>query len=113
MDNQITNERIGKRVAQLRKKHHLTQAKLADLVGSTPKHISEIERGVTGISIDIQIQLSEKLYCSIDYLIKGREFRSVDSALPPYIVELIRSGQKDELRLLTDYLKIYESIRKK
>ena len=43
MENPISNESIGKRVAALRKKQHLTQAQLADLVGATAKHISEIE----------------------------------------------------------------------
>ena len=44
MENPISNESIGKRVAALRKKQHLTQAQLADLVGATAKHISEIEQ---------------------------------------------------------------------
>lgn len=37
MENPISNESIGKRVAALRKKQHLTQAQLADLVGATAK----------------------------------------------------------------------------
>ena len=65
MENPISNESIGKRVAALRKKQHLTQAQLADLVGATAKHISEIERGITGISIDMQVksEMKRKVIC--------------------------------------------------
>lgn len=113
MDNQTSNECIGKRISELRKRQNLAQNKLADMIGTTPKHLSEIERGITGISIDVQVQLSEKLYCSIDYLVKGQEFQSIDSVLPPYIVEIVRSGKMDEIKLLTEYLNLYETLRKK
>lgn len=113
MSNQTTNESIGKRIARLRKLHHLTQAQLADQIGSTSKHVSEIERGITGISIDIQIQLSEKLHCSLDYLIKGEDYKSVDSFLPARIVEILRSQDVQEMNILMDYLNLYERIRQK
>lgn len=79
MENQCSNEDIDRQIAGLRKQRKLTQVALADQIGATSKHISEIERGVTGISIDTQVQLSEKLFCSLDYLIKGREYESVES----------------------------------
>lgn len=113
MKNQCSNENIGKRIAQLRKRQNLTQAALAEQIGATSKHISEIERGVTGISIDMQVQLSEKLFCSLDYLIKGKEFESVDSLIPPYIVDILHSQDEAEKALLLEYLKIYEKISKK
>lgn len=113
MENQCSNENIGKRIAQLRKRQKLTQTALAEQVGATSKHISEIERGVTGISIDMQIQLSNKLFCSLDYLIKGKEFESVDSSIPPYIVEILHSHDEAEKALLSEYLKMYEKICKK
>ena len=111
MENQISNESIGKRVAALRKQHNLSQAQLADQIGSTNKHISEIERGVTGISIDTQVLLCDKLHCSLDYLIKGAEFRSVDSILPEAIIEVLLSQDEYETELLLSYLKMYEKLR--
>ena len=39
-------ELFGARVAELRKKHHLSQQQLADLVGFKLIGISQIERGV-------------------------------------------------------------------
>lgn len=113
MDNQTSNECIGKRVKKLRKKQHLTQAALAEMIGITTKHLSEIERGVTGMSIDVQLQLSKKFRCSIDYLVKGQDFQSVDSSLPPFIIEVLHSNKADEIELLISYLNLYENIRKK
>lgn len=113
MENRTSNEDIGKRIAKLRKHKNLTQAALADLIGSSSKHISEIERGVTGISIDTQVQLSQKLQCSLDYLIMGKDYQSVDSLLPVGILEIFRSKDDDEISLLIEYLKIYEKIHKR
>ena len=56
MHSSSSNESIGKRVAELRKHQHYTQAQLANIIGITSKHLSEIERGVTGISIDTQVE---------------------------------------------------------
>ena len=107
----ISNENIGKRVATLRKQHNLSQAQLAEQIGSTSKHISEIERGVTGISIDTQVLLCEKLHCSLDFLIKGDEFRTVDSILPEPIVEILQSEDQAEKDLLLSYLHMYKKLR--
>lgn len=112
LTNQSSNEEIGKRVAILRKRQHLTQAQLAEKVGATSKHISEIERGVTGISIDLQVQLAENLYCSMDYLIKGQEYATVDSLLPTKIIKILQSQDAHEIEILSEYLKIYEKIHK-
>jgi len=111
LGNQSSNESIGKRIANMRKQHGLSQAQLAEQIGSTNKHISEIERGVTGISIDTQVLLCEKLHCSLDYLIKGDEFRSVDSLLPNAIVDILLSQNEAEIKILLSYLKMYETLR--
>ena len=110
MENQSSNENIGKRVAMLRKQKSMTQAQLAEQINSTAKHISEIERGVTGISIDMQVLLGERLHCSLDYLIKGDNYKSVDSILPPKILEVLQSNNTEEIHLLLNYLKMYEQL---
>ena len=110
LDYQISNENIGKRVAFLRKNKGLTQAKLGDLVGVTDKHISEIERGVTGISIDMQILLCDVLNCSMDYLIRGKDFATVDFLLPDRILEIFKSNNTHEIALLLDFLEVYQRI---
>lgn len=110
MNIQNTNHNIGKRVSDLRKSKKMTQSELADMINITSKHMSEIERGVTGMSIDVQILLSEKLECSIDYLLKGEDYKSVDYLLPDTIVSILNSDNSDELSLLQEYLSFYEKL---
>lgn len=45
-------ELSGKRIAELRKKQGLSQAKLSEKVGLYTKTISKAERGDNGLSID-------------------------------------------------------------
>ena len=72
MENPISNESIGKRVAALRKKQHLTQAQLADLVGATAKHISE----VTGIPAREELRLKEQNFGKYESTPRnGEEFK--------------------------------------
>lgn len=113
MENPISNESIGKRVAVLRKKQHLTQAQLADLVGATAKHISEIERGITGISIDMQVLLSNHLYCSLDYLIKEQDYETVETSLPSFVIDILHCHNESKKTLFIDYLNFYDKLRKK
>ncbi len=62
---------IGKRLKTIRKKQGLTQEKLSEMLGISQKHYSEVERGITGLSVRHLIQLSDILNISLDYLLKG------------------------------------------
>lgn len=53
------------------KELHFTQEEIAEKLGISVKHYSEVERGLTGLSIDNLIKLSTILGISIDYIIKG------------------------------------------
>lgn len=108
-----SNKNIGKRVKMLRKKNHMTQVALGQMTSTTNKHISEIERGIVSMSIDMQIQLSRALHCSLDYLILGEEFQSVDNLLPPEIVKILLSQDQAEIGLLQEYLETYKKVRTK
>jgi transcriptional regulator with XRE-family HTH domain len=44
------------------------------MLGISQKHYSEVERGVTGLSVKHLIQVSDILEVSLDYLLKGSEF---------------------------------------
>lgn len=62
---------IGKRIAEIRKKKKLTQAELANLLYVTDKTVSSWESDRTEPSLEVLIQLSEILECSVSYLIYG------------------------------------------
>ena len=63
---------LGARIKQCRKKRHLTQEKLAELMNVSPHYIYEIERGLKSMSLSTLVDLSSVLDISTDYLLFGR-----------------------------------------
>lgn len=61
-------ERIGKRIAELRKRRGLSQAKLAELAGIDPGHIARIELGRYSTGIDILAKIGYALDYRIDFI---------------------------------------------
>lgn len=95
-------KKMGHRLSLHRKKLHLTQEQVAEILNISVKHYSELERGLTGISVDMLILLSNKLSINIDYLLKGDETKM--------------SISKDFLNLIDSFspeqkLKIYEIVQ--
>lgn len=62
---------MGLRIKEERKKIKLTQEEVAEKLDISVKHFSEVERGLTGLSIENLIKLSDLLGVSIDYIVKG------------------------------------------
>lgn len=63
-------QEIGLRLKQTRKERNLTQEQIAELLGISQKHYSEVERGITSLSVKHLIQISDILSISLDYLLK-------------------------------------------
>ncbi len=62
---------MGKRIKKRRRELRLTQENLSEILGISVKHLSEVERGIAGLSIENLITLSTVFDVSIDFLIKG------------------------------------------
>lgn len=63
--------RFGQKVATLRKRHHMTQKRLADeLGGMTATYISKIENGKEEPSLKFVLKISELFQVSMDQLTK-------------------------------------------
>jgi len=65
-------EPIGLRIKQSRQVMKYTQEQLAECIGVATNHISEIERGVTGISIPTLMELCQALSVDADYILFGK-----------------------------------------
>ena len=109
------NASIGTRIAQLRKNHNLTQEQLAEKLDISIKHCSSVERGVSRLSLEYLIEISNLFDVSLDYLVKGistdsNEFQNIVSVIPPTIISLLHSNNKQELILLQEYLNLYSKI---
>ena len=63
----------GKRIKALRKKHGLTQERLAEQLGIAVNTVARIEIGNRGISTDLAIELAVRFDTTLDYIFLGRE----------------------------------------
>ena len=60
---------LGKRIREVRRKHDLTQEKLAEDINVTHPYIGQVERGERGISIENLVNLCNRLDVTVDYLL--------------------------------------------
>ena len=65
------NVKIGNQIRVARESAGLTQDRFAEMVSLAPKNVSDIERGVVGISIGTLIRICETLAISSDSILFG------------------------------------------
>lgn len=61
-------ERIGKRIAEIRKQKGISQARLSELTGIAPGNIARIELGKYSTGIDILSKIAQALNYRIDFV---------------------------------------------
>jgi len=70
------NKQIGERVRAQRECLGITREGLCDYVNISPQFLSEIERGVKGVSAETLLKLCKGLGVSADYVLMGKESMS-------------------------------------
>lgn len=73
--------KIGKFIAECRKKQKLTQEKLAEKIGVTSKSISRWENGKTMPDVSLFEPLCKELNISVNELLKGEEINDYQNQL--------------------------------
>ena len=86
------NVLIGKRISNVRRISGLTQEQLARKVGIVGKHLSEIERGLSGVAVGTLIAIAKELNVSTDYLLLGKEAQNTPMNL---CLEQLTSSQRE------------------
>ncbi|MBR1390248.1 MAG: helix-turn-helix transcriptional regulator [Lachnospiraceae bacterium] len=102
---------IGRRIASLRQERHITQEQLAEILDISIKHCSEVERGLSSLSLEKLIFVSDYFDCNMDYLIHGISEKDICLAFPKEMIQIMRSGDEEEKKLLTEYLRMYGKLR--
>lgn len=92
---------MGQRLRKRRLEKNLTQENMAELLDISVKHYSEIERGITGISVERLIELSNLLDLNIDYLLKGT---NSSETLSPFLTSLYTQCPPEKIPHLMDLL---------
>ena len=69
MSKEEERQRIGQRIADLRKAKGMTQQDLADVTGNQRNHISRIEAGKYSVGFDTLQAIAEALGGTIDIIV--------------------------------------------
>ena len=66
-------QQLGANIRKLRRRNHLTQEKLSEIVFSTQKYISRIETGYAHPSLELCLRIARALHVSLDELLRDGE----------------------------------------
>lgn len=97
---------MGKRIIKERTFLGLSRENLAELIDLTPYYLGQIERDQRTMSFKTLVKLSDCLHVTIDYLVRGRKEDTAAGSSTNELQELISKCSKEEIKLLTDVLKV-------
>jgi Predicted transcription factor, homolog of eukaryotic MBF1 len=102
-------QKIGKRLADLRKKNHFKQTELAEKLNVSQQVISNIERELTVPDIEFLKSAADLYKISLDQLV-GRDFLSeetddIEQKIISYIKQMDDKGKELSLDLLSQVAK--------
>ena len=64
---------IGRRVKFLRMERNIQQTKLAEMIGVSQTHMSNIENGNAGITLENLVKMASIFDCTIDSIVFGND----------------------------------------
>ena len=100
---EFDNKEFGRRVAARRKSLHIKQTELAEKIGISNKHLSNIENGRIGTSIDVFINICNELSVTPAYLLEGA-MHSMN--VPQNIIDSLRLCGADDIDLVADFVRL-------
>lgn len=95
--------KIGKFIAECRKKNNLTQAQLAERLNITDRAISKWENGKSMPDTSIMIELCSELNINVNDLLCGEKISkdAYNKQLEQNIIDMIKQKEASDERLLT------------
>lgn len=107
------NVLMGEEIRKAREAAGLTQEKFGELVDLGPKNVSDIERGVTGITVSTLKRICQTLPVSPDTILFGNQVSDTVDEL----ADRLRHLSPEELKLVKDFLntvfEMFAVLRKK
>ena len=97
---------IGSNIRAARKRADLTQEELSESIGVSPHYISDLERGLVGVSTDTLIKICNTLNVSADFILfgNGSGANSINSTL----IERIQRLPKHKADMVSLFLEAME-----
>ncbi|WP_322180503.1 helix-turn-helix domain-containing protein [Neglectibacter caecimuris] len=100
---------IGKRIADLRKQHGLTQDALGEHLGVTGKQIARIEYGTSSLTPKNYLKVSELFSVSLDYLFKGNLEKPLNDCVVEFVKHASYENQEAVWRFLQALMKLKDT----
>ena len=94
--------KIGKFIAECRKKNNLTQMQLAEKLNITDRAISKWENGKAMPDSSIMLDLCNELKISVNELLSGEmiEMKNYNESLEKNLLEMVKNKEESDKRLL-------------
>lgn len=90
MEVEFDQRKLGQRINQYRKDAKLSQEKLAELVGVSQQHLSNIINGHVGIGMNALLKIAVALNADLNYLL-GLDTAAGNRALDEQFAKLLAS----------------------
>ncbi|OUN35762.1 helix-turn-helix domain-containing protein [Lachnoclostridium sp. An76] len=99
---------LGDRIRQQRRNKGRTQENFAEYLNVSVGYISQIERGITRVSLERLVDISHYLDCSISLLLDGTDITErnyLESEFNELFQQLSNSEKKTVTLLLKEYIR--------
>ena len=100
MEKSNINKHIGNKFQEYRLKNNLTQNQVSELTGLEPRHISQIERGLSKGSIDTLIKLCNAYSITPDIILYDLLDNDVKKSVSIYDEKFKKLSKRDKDSIL-------------
>lgn len=101
---------VGTRIKKARKSQGVSQVELADKLGISVSHMSNIENGKINVGLDIFIDITEALNISADWLLNGTTEST--APVPEQAIQLFADCTDSEIQTLLNVAReVKKSLR--
>ena len=111
-DKKEINIQIGNKIKAARERAGLTQQEFGELVSLGTKNVSDIERGVAGITVSTLKRICEKLSISSDFILFEKKKKNDVAYLSEKLKRLTPEQFKIIETLLNQIFKMFAEINK-
>lgn len=94
---------IGARIKEQRKKYGITQEVLAEMLEVSIGYVSQVERGLTKISLDLLSEISTVLNCDVASLISESAINN-DNYIETQLVNEIKQLDSKKRKMALDFI---------
>ena len=94
---------VGNRIKKARERLNITQENISERMNVGPQHISDVERGAVGISIDMLMKICETLDITADYVLFGNEAGHGENML----YHIVRKLDDKDQQFIEDFVELY------